>query len=64
MYNKITNKIDQNERLIKIQDWIIDQLSIINLNENIKNLTRIEILNNISSPSNLRIEIFKKTIEK
>jgi hypothetical protein len=64
MYNKITNKIDQNERLIQIQDWIIDQLPNINLNENMKNFTRIEILNNISSPSNLRIEIFEKTIEK
>ena len=48
MYNKFTNKIDQNERLIQIQDWIIEQISTIYLSENLKNFTRSEILNNIS----------------
>ena len=64
MFNKLTNKIDLNERLIQMQDWIIEQISNQKEFETLKNYNKSELLNNLFSPSSLRLEILEKTIER
>ena len=64
MFNKITNKIDQNEHMIQMQDWILEQISLLNLTFEIKLYNRTELLNNILSPSRIRFEIIETLIKK
>jgi len=59
MFNKITNKIDQNELMIQMQDWIIEQINNLNLSFDVKLYNRAELINNILSPSKIRFEIIE-----
>lgn len=64
MYNKITNKIDQNELMIQMQDWIIDQIENMKLSFDIKLYNRSEFINNLISPSKIRFEIIERILNK
>ncbi len=64
MYNKITNKIDQNELMIQMQDWIINQIENFKLSFDIKSYSRCELMNNIISPSKIRFELIEKIFNK
>ena len=64
MFNKITNKIDQNELMIQMQDWILDQISNMRLAFDIKLYNRTELINNILSPSKIRYDIIERVINK
>lgn len=64
MLNKITNKIDQNELMIQMQDWILDQLNNLRLSFDLKLYSRAELINNVLSPSKIRFEIIEKIFNK
>jgi hypothetical protein len=64
MLNKITNKIDQNELMIQMQDWILDRLINLRLSFDLKLYNKAELINNILSPSKIRFEIIEKFFNK
>ena len=64
MQNKIANKIDQNELMIQMQDWILDQLNNLKLSFDLKLYNRAELINNFLSPSKIRFEIIEKLFNK
>lgn len=64
MLNKITNKIDQNELMIQMQDWILEQVNNLQVSFDLKIYNRAELINNILSPSQIRFEIIENLINR